>query len=239
MHVELAGLMIVGLAMMIGAVVHGSLGFGAVVTAYAAIVLVEPELLPQSIVIASVPITIGVFIRARQSVDWSETARLLLGRLPGVLLGTWIVTVVDVVYLAFAGAGLVLAAVAVTSRSRAIPHTTPALVTTGFFSGLFGTSTGIGGPPLALLYQHGTGDRLRGTVGAVLMLGIFMSVASLVAGGAVSTTDVRTGLALSPFSVAGVMVAPRLQRWVDERISVLVRAVSVAGAILAIVRLSV
>ncbi len=70
MHVELGGLIAVGLAMFVGAVVQGSLGFGSIVTAFSVIVLVDPVLLPQAILISTLPILFIVFVRSRQDVDW-------------------------------------------------------------------------------------------------------------------------------------------------------------------------
>lgn len=47
----------------------------------------------------------------------------------------------------------------------------------GFFSGLFGTSSAIGGPPMALLLQHQEANQLRGNLSAFF---VFSSIISLV-----------------------------------------------------------
>lgn len=238
MHVELGGLIAVGLALFVGAVVQGSVGFGMIITAFSVIILVDPVLLPQAIVISTLPVLFVVFLRSRRDVDWGEATRLVIGRIPGIALGTIIVKTLSPTVLAYAGAGLVLFAVGVTAFTRPIPHNTATLTIAGFFSGLFGTSTGIGGPPLALMYQSGTGDNLRATVGTVMVLGVLMTVVGLAIGGALSATDIRTGVALMPFGLAGVMCAPSVRGWVDQRIRLLIQIISVLGALLAIVRLS-
>ncbi|CRZ89005.1 permease [Vibrio cholerae] len=46
----------------------------------------------------------------------------------------------------------------------------------GFFSGVFGTSSGIGGPPMALLLQHQEANQLRGNLSAFF---VFSSIISL------------------------------------------------------------
>jgi len=91
-HVELAGLLIVGLAIFTGALVQGCIGFGAVVTAFAVVVLVEPELLPQSVIISTTPVVVAVFLQNRGSVLWGEALRLIVGRAPGVAVGAFIVS---------------------------------------------------------------------------------------------------------------------------------------------------
>ncbi|GAL31149.1 hypothetical protein JCM19239_243 [Vibrio variabilis] len=47
----------------------------------------------------------------------------------------------------------------------------------GFFSGFFGTSSGIGGPPMALLLQHQEANQLRGNLSAFF---VFSSIMSLI-----------------------------------------------------------
>ncbi len=51
----------------------------------------------------------------------------MIGRIPGVALGTIIVKTVSPTVLAYAGAGLVLFAVGVTAFTRPIPHNTATL----------------------------------------------------------------------------------------------------------------
>ena len=238
MHVGLVGLLIVGLAIFTGALVQGCIGFGAIVTAFAVIVIVEPELLPQSVILSTAPVLIAVFLQNRGAVRWGEAIRLISGRLPGVALGTILVSRLSPTFLAYVGSTVVLVAVLVTANVPPIPRNTPTLLTAGFTSGLFGTATGIGGPPLGLMYQHGSGSDLRSTVGTVMLVGGAMTITGYAIAGELDAIDIRTGLALMPFSLAGVLTARVVRRWVDDRVKTVVQVISVAGAVLAIVRLS-
>src|SRR5699024_2805996 len=47
----------------------------------------------------------------------------------------------------------------------------PVLATVGLIPGVTATSTGIGGPPYALAYQHGPGAELRSTVAVCFLVG--------------------------------------------------------------------
>ena len=237
-HVGLVGLFIVGLAIFTGALVQGCIGFGAIVTAFSVVVLVEPELLPQSVIISTTPVVVAVFLQNRGSVRWGEALRLIGGRAPGVALGAFLVSRLSPVFLAYVGATVVLVAVLVTANIPPITRNTPTLLTAGFASGLFGTATGIGGPPLGLMYQHGAGVDLRATVGTVMLVGGAMTISGFALAGELEAVDIRTGLALMPFSLAGVLTARAIHTWVDDRITRVVQIVSVAGAVLAIIRLS-
>lgn len=238
MHVGFAGLLIVGLAMFIGAIVQGSVGFGAVIVAFPLVVLVEPALLPQSIMLATFPLTVVVFLRNRANAVWPEVAALALTRLPGVALGVVIVEVLSPTTLAILGAGFILAAVAATAVAPPISRRSGTLAVAGLASGFFGTSVGIGGPPIGLLYQHDTGGTIRATVGTVGLIGVLTTVVGLSLGGAMSATDLRTGFALMPFGLAGALSARYLLRWADQRVRLIVQVISILGAVLAIAKLS-
>ncbi len=238
MHVGLSGLLVVGLAMFIGALVQGSVGFGAVIVAFPLVVLVEPALLPQSIMLATFPLTVVVFLRNRANAVWPEVATLALTRLPGVALGVVIVEVLRPTALAVLGAVFILVAVAITAFTPPVPRRPGTLVGAGLASGFFGTSVGIGGPPIGLLYQHDSGSTIRATVGTVGLIGVVTTAIGLSLGGAMSVTDLRTGFALMPFGLAGALSARYLTRWADQRVRLIVQAISVLGAVLAIVRLS-
>jgi len=238
MHVGLAGLLVVGLAMFVGALVQGSVGFGAAIVAFPVIVLVEPALLPQSIMLAAFPLTVVVFLRNRANAVWPEVAALAIARLPGVALGVAIVGILRPTALAVLGAGFILAAVAGTAVAPPLQRRWGTLATAGLASGFFGASVGIGGPPVGLLYQHDTGSTIRATVGTVGLIGVVTTVAGLTIGGAMSATDLRTGLALMPFGLAGALTARHLLRWADQRVRLIVQAISILGAMLAIAKVS-
>ena len=55
----------------------------------------------------------------------------------------------------------------------------------GATSGVLGTATSIGGPPMALVWQRSTGARLRGTMSGFFLIGSVMSIGVLALTGAV------------------------------------------------------
>ena len=238
MHVDLPGLVLVGIAMFVGALVQGTIGFGAVIVAFAVVVMVEPALLPQAIIVGTLPMTIVVFLHNRANANWPEVVNLALSRIPGVALGAIVVKLVSPTALAYIGAGFILVAVAATAAAPPIPRRVPLLSLAGVVSGFFGSTVGIGGPPLGLLYQNESGGDLRATVGTVGLTGVATTTVGLWLAGELSATDVRTGLALMPFGLAGALSVHHVARWADRRVRPIVQAVSVLGALLAIARLA-
>jgi uncharacterized membrane protein YfcA len=96
-----------------------------------------------------------------------------------------------------------------------------------------GTAAGIGGPPLALLYQHHEGPVVRSTLAASFFFGTILSLTSLAIAREVSWDHLLLGAILAPVVVLGVVGSRALRPVLDR--GWLRRAVLVFAAISAIV----
>ncbi|EVU15386.1 sulfite exporter TauE/SafE family protein, partial [Vibrio parahaemolyticus V-223/04] len=101
----------------------------------------------------------------------------LIGRVPGSIAGGFMLFFVSTQALTLWIGLLVLFAVIVSVLPFRIEPTPQRMTLAGFFSGLFGTSSAIGGPPMALLLQHQEANQLRGNLSAFF---VFSSIISLV-----------------------------------------------------------
>ncbi len=229
---------IVALALFFGAVMQGVIGFGMIALAFPVLVVVSEDLIPQSVLIAGVPIMLIMVRRNWNGVVWREVGWIGLGRVPGMVLAVYLLSIVSSTTLALAGGVSVLGAIGLGLWAPPVERTRPNLSMVGVVSGLFGTAIGVGGPPLGLLYQHETGPRLRSTVSVLMLLGAPISLALLAIGGQMTNVDVRTGLALCPFSIAGVMVAPKVLPWFDERLRTVVLVACAVSAIAAMAKIA-
>lgn len=205
------------LATTMGALVQGSIGFGAALVAVPAIALAAPEALPATVIIWVVPLAVAMVIRERRGVDWSGVRWIVLGRLPGTAIGAWVVAVVASKTLSVLAGGVVLLAVVTSLLSAAVPLTRATKTAAGFASGLMGTSTSIGGPPLALLYQHEDGAVVRSTLAASFTVGTLLSLASLSVAGAIESWQVLLALALQPGLMVGLALSRPVSRYLDDR----------------------
>ncbi|MDP9416705.1 MAG: sulfite exporter TauE/SafE family protein [Actinomycetota bacterium] len=230
-------LFLVGAALLVGSVVQGVAGFGVALLAAPVIALVEPALIPVTLLLATSALPVMSVVREFGDIDWQGLAWALLGRVPGTALGTWAVVVLSARALAIVVALVVLAAVAL-SLVRWQPGPTPrGLLVAGMASGAFGTSTGIGGPPIALLYQRESGPRIRATLAAYFTLGIVMSLVALSIAGRVHRDDVATAAVLLPFLAAGFVLSNPLRRALDRgRTRAAVLTISAASAVALVLR---
>ena len=89
-------------------------------------------------------------------------------------------------------------------------------LTAGAVSGVTGTAVGIGGPPVALLYQHQAGPVVRATLAATFLVGTVLSLTALLVSGSVGRDGLVVGLACAPLVVAGTHLGRRLHDLLDR-----------------------
>jgi uncharacterized protein len=215
LHVSPLGYVIVLVVVTVGAAIQGSVGFGANLVAAPVLAVVEPAAMPATLTLLVLPLAVAMTRREVHGVDWPAVGWLMAGRLPGTVAGSLVVAAVAAETLSVLAGVAVLAAVATSVLTASVPVNRGTTVATGVASGAMGTATSIGGPPLALLYQHHEGPVLRATLAATFSLGTVLSFAALVAAGAVAPWHVALALALLPGTLCGVAASGRLARRVD------------------------
>lgn len=217
--------LVAGLAVFIGALVQGGLGFGMGLIAAPVLAIADPGLVPVTMLLVTVVLPLLTVVREFTYVDWPEVGWALLGRLPGTGLGLAIVLLASVRVISIAVAIAVLLGVAA-SLVRWHPEPNPrALLVAGFCSAAIGTATSIGAPPMALLYQNQSGPRVRATLGVFLFVGVTMSLTGLAIAGQVHREDLITAAVLMVPMVVGFVASGPARRLVDSggiRVAVLV-----------------
>lgn len=215
LHVSALGYVIVLVVVTAGAAIQGSVGFGANLVAAPVLAVVEPAAMPATLTLLVLPLAVAMTRREVHGVDWPAVGWLMAGRLPGTVVGSLVVAAVAAETLSVLAGVAVLVAVATSVLTASVPVNRGTTLATGVASGAMGTATSIGGPPLALLYQHHEGPVLRSTLAATFSLGTVLSFAALAVAGAVSPWHVALALSLLPGTLCGIAVSSRLARRVD------------------------
>jgi len=96
-----------------------------------------------------------------------------------------------------------------------VPTTRATSLVAGFASNLFGTASAVGGPPVALLFQHRTGPTARSTLGAFFATSATLSIVGYLATGELGAGQALFALALAPFMVVGLWTSRHLHVHVD------------------------
>jgi uncharacterized membrane protein YfcA len=231
-HLSAAELAVALTAVLAGAFVQGSVGFGVNILAAPVIALVEPDALPAALILAALPLAAGMLVREHGAIDGDGLRWLVVGRLPGTVLGVLVVATLPADGLSVVIGALVLAAVAMSAVAPPPAVTRTSALAIGALSGAMGTASSIGGPPAALLYQHHPGTVLRSTTAALFVFGTLLSAAALAVAGEVTADDVVLAVVLTPAIAGGLALSHVFAGRIDAgwlRPGVLVVA-AVAGA---------
>ncbi|KOV68729.1 sulfite exporter TauE/SafE family protein [Streptomyces sp. MMG1121] len=229
-----ATLAVLAVTVAAAAFVQGTSGLGFALIVAPVAGLLDPGLLPVFVLTSMIPLNLYVAWRERHSLDlrgarWITAARL--AATPAGLALLWLIPKDDLG--AAVGAATVLAAVV----SLVVPSFVPgpgAYVGAGLVTGLTETATGVGGPPLALVYQHRPPGELRATVAVCFLVGEVASLALLFATGRGHAADVGRAVLLLPALAAGAWLSRLVHQRVDAkkmRVFVLVFAL-VSGVVL-------
>jgi hypothetical protein len=230
-------LLLAGLAVLVGAAVQGCVGLGLGLVAAPVMALLDPTLVPATILLVTSALPLLTAVRELDDVDWSGLRFSLGGRVPGVVLGSWVVVTQPARTTAVVVAVVVLGAVVLSATTWDARPTPRALVVAGVVSGVSGTATSIGGPPVAMLYQRVSGSTLRSTMGVYFLVGNVLSVGALAVAGEIGQRELLRALALLPFLLVGFWVSGPLRGRVDGgRLRVAVLVLSAAGAVVLLVR---
>lgn len=200
-----------------GALIQGSIGFGSSFAIVPALGLVQPEAIPVTMLVLAIPMTTWMALHERHAIDWPGYLWILIGRIPGTALGLWILVVVPLSSFEVLIGGLILAAVAMSVVGPGFVLRGRTRIVAGVAAGTFGTAVGIGGPPLALIYQERPGPELRSTLAISFITGLAVSLATLAVAGRVEGWQVVLALEMVPGLAAGLVLARLVARWLDER----------------------
>jgi uncharacterized membrane protein YfcA len=192
----------------IGAVVQGTIGFGMGLFAAPILALMDHRLVPGPLIAAGMVLTLLVARREWDSVRRPDLGWALGGRVFGIVLAVLILGIATPAGTDFLLGVLILCAVAMSASGVPIALRPRTLVGAGAISGFFATTSSVGGPPMALLYQHESGARIRATLSAYFLIGGAMSLIGLAIGGHYRWPEVADSVVLVP----GVLVGYALSR---------------------------
>ncbi|NND84979.1 MAG: sulfite exporter TauE/SafE family protein [Acidimicrobiia bacterium] len=209
---------IIAATIVVGAAIQGSIGFGLGVFAVPILALIDPAFVPVPVLLASIVLSVAGFVRERTDTDFRGAARVLIGRVPGSVIGVVLLTLVSTRTLSIVIGVMVLLAVVAFARGWHIPVTRTSEVATGVVSGALGTSTAVGGPPVALLYSRNRGPEVRATLSAILMVGMTVNIIALGIGGFLTADSLARAAVLTVPTLIGFGLSSWTKRHVDGAI---------------------
>jgi len=199
------------LVVYLGAVVQASIGIGLGMIASPMLLLADPDFIPAALILAVLPLTFTIAWIDRTHIEPREVGFAVAGRIPGTIAGALVVASLSDRVLAVLVAGSVLLAVVASITGRLFRPTDRSLVVAGMASGFAATTTGVGGPPMALTYQNSDPATMRATISAFFSIGTLMSLAALWLAGEVGVRQLQLAALILPAVVLGIVTARRVK----------------------------
>ncbi len=206
---------VLAVTVLVGAAVQGLVGLGLGLVAAPVTTLLAPQVMPELLLWLAAVMPLVTLVREHDSIDWRGLAWSVPARIPGTAVGVAFVAWFSERELGVAVGLMVVVAVVLTVRTVRFPINRGTLMVAGFVSGVTGTATSIGGPPLALLYQHRAARQIRCTLAVYFVVGASLSLAGLGVAGSLEARELRLALVLIPFLVGGFAVSAALRSRVD------------------------
>lgn len=200
----------------VGSWLQGSIGFGLAVVAAPILMIVNPVFLPGPMVLAAMVLVVLIAWRERKDVIRRDVAIASVGRVLGTTPAAYAIGVLPQKVYELLFAGLVLAGVIISLAGWYARPTPRRIFLAAIASGFVGTLSSVGGPPMALVYQHESGPRIRGTLSAIFTVGASISLFGLWYVGRFGAVELTLGLLLLPAVVIGFALSQRTARRVDR-----------------------
>lgn len=202
-------LVIAALVIFLGSYVQSSIGFGLAIIAAPLLFFVDPLLVPAPITVCALMLSVPNALKHRHTITLSGLKYAIIGRVPGTVAGGLVLLLINQRDLTLFLGACVLIAVAISFSHLRLRPTKVAMLFAGFLSGFMGTGSAIGGPPMALVMQHESGDYIRGNLAAFFIISASMSLLMLFAVGRFGVAELLLSLPLVPAAFAGYWVAMR------------------------------
>jgi uncharacterized membrane protein YfcA len=234
---EWTPVLLLGAALLAGAFVQSSIGFGMAVVAAPFIIVVTPELMPGALLVTSFSLPVVQLVHGPRDIAWRPLGWALAARLLVTPLGVAAVALLSVRAISVVTGLLILLTVGASVSALDLRPTPASSAAAGAVAGFSGTAASIGGPFLALVLQHERPTRVRATLSAFFLVGALMAVTGLAVAGEFTRDQLVAGLVWVPFIGVGYsLAAPARARLDRERLRKAVLVFCVVASVSVIVR---
>ena len=202
----------------LGSFIQTTIGFGMAIIAAPLLIHISIDYVPVPIILVAFFISLLNTFRNRSSVDIGGLKMAIIGRIPGSIIGAILLLYVSVSTLSLWLGILVLLSLLVSLLPYRLEPTPTRMTIAGFLSGFMGTSSGIGGPPVALLLQNQESSKLRGNLSAFFLFSSIISLLIQIAVGYLNIQHLILTLPLLPAAIAGYITGQMMADHIPQEI---------------------
>jgi uncharacterized membrane protein YfcA len=189
------------------ACIQGAIGFGMALIAAPLLVLIEPALVPGPLITSTLVLVSLIALRDRAHVDFRTVRFSMAGTVVGATAGASVLALLDPRGFAVLFGLLVLLGVGLSAAGLRVAVSRGSALGAGLLGGFMNATSSIGGPPMALVYQHEPRDRFRGTLSVYFIVSCSASLIALTWVGELGVEKLSLALYLIPGQVSGFILS--------------------------------
>lgn len=205
------------LIVLCGSLVQALLGIGFALLAAPLLYLLNPGYVPGPVLLLGFALAACMLLGNRRRLLWRRPLPAIIARLPGAWCGALLLGFLPSAWLGLLLGACVLFATLSSYRWLSLACSPRNLAAAGFCSGLMGTATAVGGPPMALVYQQRRPIEARDELAAFFLLTTPLSLLVLLYQGQLTLDYGLLSLKLLPGVLIGYGLSRRLQGRFDQR----------------------
>ncbi|MFD2177375.1 sulfite exporter TauE/SafE family protein [Veronia pacifica] len=215
MSIDLISLFSVAILLAFGALVQSLVGFGLAIVVAPLLLVIDPQHVPGTITFVALCLGLVNTWQYRSHLSIGGLSWAFIGRVPGTAVGGVILTVFSLKLIKVVLAVAVLSSVLLSVLRVSVQPSNRNMLIAGFFSGIMGTTTSVGGPPMALVLQNAKAHQLRANLAFYFVVSCLLSIATLLYTGHFGIIHIQYGAFALPF----VFLASHLAYTIAERIN--------------------
>jgi len=220
----------------LGAITQSAIGIGFGIPA-GILVLLEPSMVPSCIILMGSFLALSNAMLSYKDIIKVDLIYSFTGRVIGSILAMPLIflTLGTDYYLIVFGV-LLLIATYLSAKKWNIVATKKNITIAGTASGIMGTLTGIGGPPMAIVYQNSSAPKVVATLNMFFGIGALFSVLLFVYFDLINLPEVMKSIYLSPGLVIGTYIGRRgiVRKFVNRNLKNLIIAICFISALVII-----
>jgi uncharacterized membrane protein YfcA len=199
-----------------GALLQGSVGFGLGLIGVPLLVLIDPVYVPGPVLFAAFFLNLLIFLRERHAIHIKGLHWAVIVRITGAISGAMILIAIPQKSVSVMFGLMVLLAIGISLVGFHPKLTSTNIFGAGVASGIMGTTSSIGGPPMALIYQKQEGPTIRGTLSGIFIFGTIISLIALTIIGRFGFGEINATAVLMPGVFLGFLLSNRSTKILDR-----------------------
>jgi uncharacterized membrane protein YfcA len=233
----LVGAMICVGVIFVASILQTSVGMGFGMIASPLIAVVSPELVPASIMLTGLLVSSTAAYSERKSIILAELKAGIGGRcVGGILACIVLLTISDLKTFMLIFGSVMLVAILMAASTLSFSFSLTKLFNLSIVSGLMGTITAVGAPPMALIYHDRPGEIVRPTLNAFFAFSCVIGLVVLAISGWLNLQHVMAMLLFLPPMIAGIFVARFFRNLPKEILSKILLLISGIASLMLIYR---